>query len=69
MNKRADIVRNILLLSTLIVEGYGVWGQRFKDGLNIELGTTGDTDVEVWEAKVNKFIDELKHLLLRRWNT
>jgi len=69
MNKRAHIVRDILLLSTLIMEGYGVWGQRFEDGLNIELRATGDTDVEVWEAKVNKFIDELKHLLSWRWNT
>jgi len=36
------------------VEGYALWGQRLEDGLNIELRATGDTDVEVWEAKVNK---------------
>ena len=69
MNKRAYIVRDILLLSTLVVEGYGVWGQRFEDGVNIKLRTTGGTNVEVWEAKVNKFIYELKHLFSRRWNT
>jgi hypothetical protein len=69
MNKRAHIVRDILLLSTLIVKGYGVWGQRFQDGLDIELRATGDTDVEVWEAKVNQFADELKYLFSRRWDT
>jgi hypothetical protein len=69
MNKRAHIIRDILLLSALIVEGYVVGGQGFKDGPNVELRAAGDTNVEGREAKVNKFIDELKHLLSWRWNT
>ena len=36
--------------------------------MNIVLGPTRDTYVDVREVKVNKFFDELEDFLSRRWN-
>jgi hypothetical protein len=53
----------------LIVKGYGMRSQRFEDYPDIELRATGDTYVDIWKVKANKFIDEIKHLFSWRWDT
>jgi hypothetical protein len=50
------------------MQRYGIWGQRFKDGKNVNLRATGDTHVDIWEAETNKFVDKIEHLFSRRSN-
>jgi len=45
-----------------------VWGQRSKDGLNVNLRATGDTYADISDVETNKFIDEIDHLFSWRSN-
>ena len=69
VNKRPDIIRDILLLPSFVVKRYRVWGQWFKNGLNVKLWATGNTYMDIREVKANQFLDELEYLFSWRWNT
>ena len=65
MNKRGDIVGNILLLSTFVMKGHSAQGQVFEDSLNVVLRPTRNTYMDIWEVKANKFFHKLEDLFSR----
>ena len=67
MNNRADIIHDIFLLSSLIMEGYPERCQRLKNSLNVNLGPTCDTYMQFWEGESNEIIDKIKHLFSWSW--
>ena len=44
-NNGSDVIYDILLLSTLIMEGHAERRQRLESGLYVDLGSTRDTNV------------------------
>jgi hypothetical protein len=50
------------------MKGHGARLQGLKDSPDVELRTTGHTDMEVRETEANKLTNKLKDLLSRRWD-
>ena len=67
MNNRADIVHDIFLLSSLVMEGHPESRQRPESGLYVNLGSTRDTYVKVWEAQANEIVDKIEDLFSWGW--
>jgi hypothetical protein len=68
INNGIDIIHDIFLLSTLDMEGYAERCQRLKGGLYVDLGSTRDTYVEVWDAQANKILDKTEDLFSWGWH-
>jgi uncharacterized protein YjaZ len=47
MNNRTDIIQDIFLLSSLVMEGHAESCQRLKSGLYVNLRSTRDTYMQV----------------------
>ena len=68
MNNRTDIFQDIFLLSTLIMEGHPESCQRLECSLDVDLGSTRDTYVKVWEAQTNEVVDKIEDLFSWGWH-
>src|SRR5882762_4031137 len=60
-----NIIRNVLFLSALIVEGHLARGQRPQGISYIEFWATCDTNTKVWNLKVNEFLQQPKYPIAR----
>ena len=67
MNNRTNIFQDIFLLSTLVMEGHAESRQRLESSLYVDLGSTRDRYVKVWEAQANKIINKIKDLFSWGW--
>jgi hypothetical protein len=67
MNNRTNIIHDIFLLSTLIMERHAESCQTPKSSLYIDLGSTCDTYVKVWEAQANEVISKIENLFSGGW--
>jgi hypothetical protein len=67
LNNRADIVYDIFLLSSLVMEGHAESRQRIENGLYVALGSTCDTYMQVWEAQADQIMDKIKDLFSWGW--
>ena len=63
INNRFDIIHDIFLLSALDMKGYAERCQRLKSSLYVDLGSTRDTYVKIWEAQANEIFDKIKDFL------
>jgi hypothetical protein len=61
MDKGADKVRDILLLSNFVVNGKRPCGQGIKDNLDVKFRTTSNANVEILEVKANELIHKVKN--------
>src|SRR5580658_5040024 len=68
VNDRPNIVCNIFLLSSFIVKRHPERGQGLNGISYIDLGAAPDTYMKIWKAKVDEFLQKLKHPLASRWN-
>src|SRR6202522_1143340 len=63
VNDRPDIVCNIFLLSSLIVKRHPERGQRLNGISYIDFGAARDANMNIWKAKVDKFLQKQKNPL------
>jgi hypothetical protein len=50
------------------MEGHPERCQRLKDSLSVNLGSTRNTDVSVWEVQANKILDKIEDLFSWGWH-
>ena len=69
VDKRADIVVDIIPLTLFLVKGDATrWRcQRVEKGMYIVFGTTGNADGQIGMPRPNKILYEVKHLFSIRW--
>jgi hypothetical protein len=62
VNKRRDIVHDILPLSTFVMKGYSARSQVFENDLNVVLRPTCNAYVDIRKTKADKFVDKVEDL-------
>ena len=62
MDNRTDVINDIFSLSTLVMEGHAERCQRLEKSLYVDLVSTRDTYMQVWEAQANKVLDKIEDL-------
>jgi hypothetical protein len=50
------------------MEGHAERCQRIENSLNVDLGSTRDADMEVWDAQANKILDKIEDLFSWGWH-
>jgi hypothetical protein len=62
LNNRTNIIQDIFLLSSLVMEGHAESRQGLKSRLYVDLGSTRDTYMQVREAQADKIMDKIEDL-------
>jgi len=68
VDHRSDIIRNVLLLSSLVMKGYSERGKWIKDVSYVDLWPACDANMKIWKVKLDKLLDELKDTFTGRWH-
>jgi len=69
VNHGPNIVHDIFLLSALVMKGHRAGCKRIEDVSYVNLWATCDTDMKIWEVKLDKLLHKQEDALARGWNT
>src|SRR6266849_4032674 len=67
IDNRPDVIHDIFLLSAFVMQGHAKRCQRLEGTSYVELGSTRDANVQIWDAQANEIFDEMEDLLPWSW--
>ena len=67
IDNRTDVIHDVFLLSAFAMQGHAEWCQKLEGTLYVDLGSTRDANVEIWDAQAHKILDKIEDFLSWSW--